>query len=71
MTEIIKTYNPDSFIGYMASTLYGSSETTFYVIAVYFGAVGIKRTRHTIPACLTADLFGILAAVLIVNLLFR
>ena len=71
MTEIIKTYNPDSFIGYMASTLYGSSETTFYVIAVYFGAVGIKKTRHTIPACLTADLFGILAAVLIVNFLFR
>ncbi|MEW5976737.1 MAG: nucleoside recognition domain-containing protein [Acidobacteriota bacterium] len=71
MTEIIKTHHPDSFIGYMASTLYGSTETTFYVLAVYFGAVGIKKTRHALPACLTADATGILAAVLIVNLLFR
>ena len=70
VAEILKTRGPDSFIGYMVSTIYGSTETTFYVLAVYFGAVGIKKTRHALPACLLADLAGILAAVSIVNLLF-
>jgi spore maturation protein SpmA len=70
MAEIMSTHGPDSFIGYMVSTLQGSTETTFYVLAVYFGAVKIKITRHAIPACLMADVAGILAAVLIVNLLF-
>jgi spore maturation protein B len=50
--------------------MYGSSETTFYVIAVYFGSVGIKNTRHALPAGLIADLFGMLGAVFIVRLLF-
>ena len=68
--EIIQTYGPDSLIGYLASTVYGSTETTFYTLAVYFGAVGIRNTRHTLPACLTADVAGILAATFIVNLLF-
>ena len=49
-TDLIKTYGADSFIGRTAATMYGSSETTFYVIAVYFGAIGVKRTRHAIPA---------------------
>lgn len=70
MTEVMKTHGPDSFIGYMVSTFYGSTETTFYVLAVYFGAVNIKKTRHALPACLTADITGILAAILIVNLIF-
>ena len=70
MTEIMQYNGPDSFLGYMVSTMYGSTETTFYVLAVYFGAVGVKRTRHALPACLAADLAGILAGVLIVNLLF-
>ncbi len=70
MTEVMTAHGPDSLIGYMVSTFQGSTETTFYVLAVYFGAVGIKRTRHTLPACLTADVAGILAAVLIVNLIF-
>jgi len=70
MAEILKTHGPDSFIGYMVSTFQGSTETTFYVLAVYFGAAGIRKTRHALPACLTADLAGILAAVFIVNLLF-
>ena len=61
---------PDTLIGYMVSTLQGSTETTFYVLAVYFGAVGIKRTRHALPTCLMADVAGISAAVFIVNLLF-
>jgi spore maturation protein SpmA len=70
MTEAMAIYGPDSLIGYMVSTFQGSTETTFYVLAVYFGAVGVKRTRHTLAACLLADLAGILAAVFIVNLIF-
>ncbi len=70
MTEIMTAHGPDSFIGYMVSTFQGSTETTFYVLAVYFGAVGVKTTRHTLPACLLADVAGILAAVFIVNLMF-
>ena len=70
MTELMKTHGPDSLIGIMASTMYGSSETTFYVLAVYFGAVGIKNTRHAVPVGIIADVVGMLAAVWIVNLLF-
>jgi spore maturation protein SpmA len=70
MTEIMTFHGPDEYIGYMVSTLYGSTETTFYVLAVYFGAVGIKRTRHALPACLAADVAGISAGVFIVHLLF-
>ena len=68
--ETLQTYGPDSLIGYLASTVYGSTETTFYTLAVYFGAVGVRNTRHTLPACLLADVAGILAATFIVNLLF-
>jgi spore maturation protein SpmA len=68
--ETLQTYGPDSLIGYLASTIYGSTETTFYTLAVYFGAVSVRNTRHTLPACLTADVAGILAATFIVNLLF-
>jgi spore maturation protein B len=71
MTELMKAHGPDSLIGVMASTMYGSSETTFYVLAVYFGAVGIKNTRHAVPAGIVADIAGMLAAVWIVNLLFH
>lgn len=70
MTEIIKAHGPDSFIGIMVSTFFGSTETTFYVLAVYFGAVNIKNTRHAVPAGLIADIAGILGAVFIVRLLF-
>jgi len=54
----------------MVSTFFGSSETTFYVLAVYFGAVNIKNTRHALPVGLIADVFGMLGAVFIVRLLF-
>ncbi len=54
---------PDSYVGYLVSTLQGSTETTFYVIAVYFGAVQVRRVRHTLAAALTADAVGIIAAV--------
>jgi spore maturation protein SpmA len=70
MSEIISVHGPDSFLGIMVSTFYGSTETTFYVLALYFGAVNIKRTRHAVPAGLVADIAGILAAVFIVRLLF-
>ncbi len=71
MTELMKAHGPDSFIGILASTMYGSSETTFYVLAVYFGAVGIKNTRHAVPAGIIADVAGMLAAVWIVGMLMR
>lgn len=70
VTELINTHGPDSFIGYLASTIYGSTETTFYVLAVYFGAVNIKKTRHAVAAGLIADAAGILAAVFICHLVF-
>ncbi len=70
MTELMKVHGPDSFIGVLASTLYGSSETTFYILAVYFGSVSIKNTRHAVPVGLLADLAGMLAAVFICRILF-
>ncbi len=72
VTSIIENpaIGPDSFIGYLVSTLQGSTETTFYVIAVYFGAVQIRKFRHALAAALTADLAGIIAAVAICNYLF-
>ena len=70
MTEIISVHGPDTFIGILTSTFFGSTETTFYVLAVYFGAVNIRNTRHAVPAGLIADVAGILGAVFIVRLLF-
>jgi spore maturation protein SpmA len=70
MTEIISVHGPDSFIGILTSTFFGSTETTFYVLAVYFGAINIRNTRHAVPAGLIADTAGILGAVFIVRLLF-
>jgi spore maturation protein SpmA len=70
MSEIIRVHGPDSFIGILVSTFYGSTETTFYVLAVYFGAVNIKNTRHAVPVGLIADICGILGALFIVKLLF-
>ena len=67
--DAMSTHGPDSLVGYMVSTYSGSTETTFYTLAVYFGAVGVRKTRHTVPACLAADVAGILAATFIVNLL--
>lgn len=66
MIEIMKEHGPDSYVGYLVSTLQGSTETTFYVIAVYFGAVNVRKIRHTLAAALTADFVGIAAAVAIV-----
>ncbi len=70
MAEIMKVHGPDSFIGILVSTFFGSTETTFYVLAVYFGAVNIKKTRYALPVGLIADVAGILAALFIVTLLY-
>lgn len=69
-TDLIKTYGPDSLFGRIAATMYGSSETTFYVLAVYFGAVGVKRTRHAIPAALIGDVVAAVAAVAVCTWMF-
>jgi spore maturation protein B len=68
--ELVKTYGPDSLIAKMGATVMGSTETTFYVIAVYFGSVAIRRTRHAVAAGLIADLAGVIASVIICNLVF-
>ncbi len=70
LNDILKTFGPDSLLGKMASTMAGSTETTFYVIAIYFGAVGIRKTRHAVAAGLIADVAGILAAVWVCRLMF-
>lgn len=69
-TDLIKTYGPDSLMGRMAATMYGSSETTFYVLAVYFGAVSIKRTRHAVPAALIGDVVAAIATVAVCMWMF-
>jgi spore maturation protein B len=69
-TDLVKTHGPDSIIGRTAATMYGSSETTFYVLAVYFGAVAVRRTRHAVPAALIADLVAAVAAVAVCAWMF-
>lgn len=69
LDDIYNNYGADSFIGKAASVMMGSTETTFYAIAVYYGSVGISKTRHTIPAALIADFTGMVMAVLTVRLL--
>lgn len=69
MAEIVNR-DPDSFTSFLVSVIQGSTETTFYVLAVYFGAIGIKVTRHALPAALLADAAGILGAVLVCHLFF-
>jgi spore maturation protein B len=70
-TELVKQFGPDSLISRMAGTIYGSTETTFYVLAVYFGSVAVKRTRHAVLAGLTADLVSVMMAVFVCRIVFR
>ena len=70
MVDTMKTFGPDSFAGRLACVLQGSSDTTFYVVAVYFGAVAVKNTRYTIGAMLLADLVGILTSIVLCYLFF-
>ena len=64
------TYGPDSFVGRLACIFQGSTDTTFYILAVYFGSVGVVRTRHAVPCGLLADAAGVIAAILICYLFF-
>ncbi|HUP52517.1 MAG TPA: spore maturation protein [Longimicrobiales bacterium] len=70
VAEMIQVYGEDSILVKMAAVMFGSTETTFYVVAVYFGAVNIRKTRHAVPAGLTADFAAMLIAVWTVRLLF-
>ena len=69
-SELMASHGPDSYVGRVAAVMLGSTETTFYTIAVYFGAVGITRTRYAVPAALCADLTGFLASAWAVRLCF-
>jgi len=70
LQDLVKNAGPDSLLALTAGTLYGCSETTFYVLAVYFGSVGIRKTRHAIPAGLVADFVGPVASVIICRAVF-
>jgi spore maturation protein SpmA len=70
LTDIIHRLGPDNIVSLMAATIYGSTETTFYVAAVYFGSVSIKQTRHAIPAGLLGDLAGVVASVIVCRAVF-
>jgi len=70
MIETMKASGPDSFAGRLACVIQGSTETTFYILAVYFGAIGVKKTRHALACGLAADAAGVLAAILVCYLFF-
>jgi len=69
-TDIAKTTGPDSIATKMTAVIMGSAETTFFVLAVYLGAVGIRKTRYLVPVCLIADLVGIVVAIAVVRWIF-
>jgi spore maturation protein SpmA len=71
MVDTMKTFGPDSFVGRLSCVFNGSADTTFYIVALYFGSVGIKKARYAIPLGLLADLAGIIAAVLVSYLFFH
>jgi spore maturation protein B len=71
VSDIIKTNGPDSFIGRLVSTMMGSTETIFYTLAVYFGAVGIKNIKYTLAAALIADAVSVFASVWICTVMFK
>lgn len=71
MVDAMQTYGADSFVGRLASTFQGATDTTFYIIALYFGSVGVKRTRHAVPCGLFADLVSVVAGIFIAYLFFH
>lgn len=70
LADGLKTYGPDSYLGNLLSMLNGSNETTFYIIAVYFGSVAVRNTRHALPACLVGNVAGFAAAIALCNWIF-
>jgi spore maturation protein SpmB len=71
MIDTMKAYGPDSFVGKLACTFQGSADTTFYILALYFGSVGIKKVRYAVWAGLFADFIGVIAAIFIGYIFFR
>ncbi len=71
MSETLNAHGPDSFIGMLTSTLQGSTETTFYVLALYLGAAKVSAGRHTLATCLTGDLAGFVGAVAACHMFFK
>ncbi len=71
VAELVKTHGPDSFLARLAATAYGSTETTFYVLAVYFGSVGIKKIRHALVGGLVADVVSLIASVTVCRIVFH
>jgi spore maturation protein B len=69
-TDIVKTAGPDSLTTKMVAIIVGSAETTFYVLAIYLGAINIKKSRYLVPVCLLADFVGIVVAIIITKLFF-
>src|SRR5581483_6447908 len=65
MVDAMKTYGADSFVGRLACTFQGATDTTFYILALYFGSVGVKRTRHAVAGGLITDLAGVVAAIFV------
>lgn len=70
LNNILKTSGPDSLIGRMASVIQGSTDTTFYVLTLYFGSVGIKKIRYALKVGLVADLIGIISAIILTSIFF-
>lgn len=71
LADIMESYGPDSFVGRVASTMMGSAETIFFTMAVYFGAVGVQKSRHTVGAALISHFAAVIASVFICSLMFR
>ena len=69
MNDLLKTYGAESYIGYLASIIQGSTDTTIYILSLYFASVGIKKTRYALKVGLLSDLITIIIAIIVVNLL--
>ena len=70
MVDAMKTYGADSFVGRLACVFQGATDTTFYILALYFGSVGVRRTRHAVATGLIADLAGVIAGIFIAYVFF-
>lgn len=70
MMEVFSRYGVDSFLGHLASTIQGCTDTTLYILSLYFGTIGIKKIKYSLFAGLLVDLIGIISSIIIVNILF-
>ena len=71
LNTILSKYSPDSFIGILSSVIQGCTDTTFYIIALYFGCIGIKKIRYSLVLCLIADIIGIITSIILASILFK